>query len=177
MSHLQRARVESTGDAAFGAIWSVRAPWAHPLWHSYVALLYDLTTPIAEGPAAGRPILYLPNATHEFLLYALKPDHPVPQFTDDPTTWHGFRRIEPANHGYQFVAAHDAAAFERIDRTMVAVDRARISPDTDFTRHWDSLFADGVSLKKGVGTYKESLTPAGATSAGCSNTKPGPSLR
>ena len=149
MGDLQRARVERTETTAFNAVWSVKAPWAHPLWHSYVTVLYDLTTPVPERIAADGPVLYMPTATHEFLLYALDPDQPVPKITEDPTTW-AYRRLSPANHGYQFAAASDDAAFARIDKLMAEIDRGNLSPDTDFTRHWDTLFADGVTLKKSL---------------------------
>ncbi len=160
MSDLQRQRVERTETTPFNAVWSVKAPWAHPLWHSYVTFLYDLTTPVPKRDAAGGPVFHMEGATHEFLLYALDPDQPVPEITDDPETWR-FHRLQPANHGYQFIAESDDAAFKRLDELMVAINRGTLSPDTDFTRAWDKIFADGVTLKRSIFDPPAGGQPAG----------------
>lgn len=118
----------------YARTWVVSAPWAHPLWATYAFLLYDLTTPIPGAPAA---ILYRPDVTHEFLVYALDPAHPP-----TPPT----HILQPANMGYQFTAASNEAAADRIIKLIWEVEARRLSPDTDFRSMWDRIFSDGERL-------------------------------
>ena len=118
----------------YARTWVVSAPWAHPLWATYAFLLYDLTTPIPGAPAA---ILYRPDVTHEFLVHALDPAHPPMP----PTHW-----LQPANMGYQFTAASNEEAANRIIRLIEEVEARRLSPDTDFRSMWDRIFSDGERL-------------------------------
>ena len=129
---------------AFGAGWIITAPWAHPFWSQYVISLTDLTTPMEIGP----PLLYMPGATHEFVLEALDPELPVTEFKimNQPR----LRRLSPPNFAYQFKAASDAAATARIQALVDLIDAGKLSPDTDWRRAWDSQFEDGVSLRKEV---------------------------
>lgn len=124
---------ETPATPAFGRTWIVNAPWAHPLWSSYAFFLYDLTTEI-KGE---EPVIYLPGASHELLVYALDP-----KFKDDTP----FHRLHPANHGYQFKAESNEAAEARIVAILEEIEAKRLSPDTDFRTMWDVRFADGVSL-------------------------------
>lgn len=124
---------ENPATPAFGKTWIVEARWAHPLWHSYAALLYDLTTHI-EGTA---PTLYFDGATHELMVFALDPSRPV-----DPPAY----MLVPANHGYQFRAESNEAATARVISILDLIAQAKLSPDTDFRSAWDALFLDGVSL-------------------------------
>ncbi|NTD85443.1 hypothetical protein [Agrobacterium tumefaciens] len=119
---------------AFGKTWIVNARWAHPIWHSYAVLLYDLTTNI---PGAPTPAIYKDGVTHELMIYALDPDFP-----DDPPT----HMLSPANYGYQFYAETDQAAEARIVSILRLIEAMQLSPDTDFRSAWDSLFLDGVTL-------------------------------
>ena len=118
----------------FNRTWVLKAPWAHPLWHTYVALLYDLTTP-TDRP----PVLYREGMTHEIMIYALDPEKPA--------TW-PFSLLSPANHGYQFKAASNEAASVRITSLLSDIVALKLSPDTDFRSTWDAYFLDGVSLVK-----------------------------
>ena len=52
--------------------WVVEAPWAHPLWHSYVIL----SSHLRPLPDQRKTIFYLPDATHEIWVYALDPEQP-----------------------------------------------------------------------------------------------------
>lgn len=124
----------NAGERPFGRAWWVHAPWAHPLWHSYVVSLCDLTTPTGKAPN-----IVLLGATHELLVYALNPKYPN---TSIPP-----HKLTPANHGYQFIAESDADAEHRVFDLVKAVAEGRLSPDTDYTRAWDELFADGASLR------------------------------
>lgn len=131
------------GLRAYNASWYVEAPWAHPAWDNYVVLLYDLFT-VMEGPP---PLRYMDGATHEVMVYALHPDRKV--FTPDDGNWDlNNALLRPANHAYQFTAESDQAAFDRIDKMVRDIDAKELSPDTDFTRVWDTLFCDGVTLKR-----------------------------
>lgn len=118
----------------FNRIWLLTAAWAHPLWHSYAFLLYDLTSPSPDGAA---PSVYLDGATHELMVFALDPDHPA----ETP-----FRMLQPANHGYQFKAESNEAAETRVVALLDEIEATTLSPDTDFRAMWDVRFADGVSL-------------------------------
>lgn len=116
----------------FHRTWIIRAEWAHPLWHSYGVLLYDLTTPGHSDPA-----VYLEGATHELMIFALDPDHPA----EPPLKF-----LKPANHGYQFAAATNEAAAERVVALLDEIDGGKLSPDTDYRFMWDARFTDGASL-------------------------------
>lgn len=133
-------------EQPYSAAWIVRAPWAHPLWHSYAAFLYDLTTPHARG----EPTLHMEGATHEFIMYALDPDKDVPTITEEVDSLkplHGML-LQPANHGYQFKADSDDEARERVHACIAAVNRGELSPDTDFRSAWDGLWKDATTLHR-----------------------------
>ena len=129
-------------NGVWTAVWSVHAPWAHPHWTDYVVFLVDLTVE-TEIPA----IKYLEEATHEVQVWVWNPQYDVIDFTEDAATW-SFNFLHPMNHGYQFEASSDQAAFNRVDSIVEAIDRREVSPDTDYSRQWDSLFSDGVSLRQ-----------------------------
>lgn len=116
----------------FHRTWIIQAKWAHPLWHSYAVLLYDLTT-----PGQSEPVIYLDGATHEVMVFAMDPDHPA----EPPLKF-----LRPANHGYQFIAASDEAAVERVVALLEEIDGRKLSPDTDFRYMWDDRFCDGATL-------------------------------
>ncbi|RVQ23032.1 hypothetical protein [Sinorhizobium meliloti] len=59
-----------TQTGVFSAAWIIDAPWAHPVWSQYLLALYDLTTP---APEVGT-VVFMPGATHEFVLHALDPE-------------------------------------------------------------------------------------------------------
>lgn len=125
---------ETPATPAFGRTWIVQAAWAHPVWHSYVFMLYDLTTYIPDQPA---PAIYRPGMTHEFMVFALDPAFPsVP-----PS-----HLLQPANMGYQFAATSDDEASGRIMSLIADVEAMRLSPDTDWRFMWDEHFADGERL-------------------------------
>lgn len=119
---------------SFGKTWIVEAGWAHPVWHSYVVYLYDLTTEIPGLPA---PVIHKDGVTHELLVYALDPAQP-----NDPPV----HILQPANHGYQFKADSNEAATARVVALLEDIEAKNLSPDTDFRRVWDAYFLEGVSL-------------------------------
>lgn len=123
-----------TDSQVFNRGWVLKAAWAHPLWHSYVAFLYDLTS---QAPDGTTPKVYLEGATHELMVFALDPSHPAEM---------PFHMLQPANHGYQFKAESNEAAEARVVALLDEIEAHKLSPDTDFRTMWDVRFADGVSL-------------------------------
>jgi len=128
----------------FNRTWIIDAPWAHPVWSQYALLLYDLTTPLDSGPP---PIVYREGDTHEFLLYAIDPKMRVKPGKEPPKDTE-MQLLGPANYGYQFKADSNAAAEQRMDETVEAIEQGTLSPDTDFSAQWDVLFSDAHSLKR-----------------------------
>jgi hypothetical protein len=121
--------------------WIINAPSAHPIWSQYALVLYDLTSP----HPAGQPTIYQDGATHEFLLWALDPDHPIA--TDATIKVEALHLLEPANYGYQFQAASNEAAQARVQEAVDAIVAGWVSPDTDFRQLWNQpLFADAYPL-------------------------------
>ena len=118
----------ATDPQQFAVRWDIEAPWAHPFWNSYLVSLCDLTTETGEPP-----VKYRPDVTHEVIVWAL-----------DPETG---KLLQPPNHGYQFVAPSNEAARERITALVAQIEARQLSPDTDFSKAWDVLFADGVTLR------------------------------
>src|ERR1700674_3928364 len=80
-----RKKVSNPDDCTIAA-WIVHAPWAHPLWHSYHLTLSSL----APTPGIREAVLYVPGASHELMVWACDPDHPL--LVDDRVYW-----LTPAN--------------------------------------------------------------------------------
>ena len=115
--------------AAIG-IWGIDAPGDHPNWSQYMALLVHLR-PMPTLDALHQTVKYIPNATHEFQLYAIHPDH---RFTEAHVMGQdSVHTLQPLNYGYQFEAESDDAAHAR------ALECLRKAPtlDTDMRRYWD----------------------------------------
>ena len=114
----------------------VEAPWAHPIWHSYAVILVHLR-PLPDG----RPTkFYLAAATHEIWLYALDPDQPrQPMIEFGQPKW-----LTPMNFGAQFIAASDEAAKLKVEEAVQDIVAGKLSPDTDFIRHWAYRFGDNM---------------------------------
>ena len=130
----------------FGAYWTIHAPWAHPIWSDYLLVLVDLTTPVPTG----EPVTFwAEGVTHEVTVHAMDPKAPRPsegRWVNGPPPF-PVKLLTPMNHGYQFAAEGDRAALTRIDKIVGMIRDQRLSPDTDFVRRWDQLFADGVSAR------------------------------
>lgn len=147
MSETQKF-VRDEENQPWSAIWLVEARWAHPAWAHYLMAATDLTTDIGEPP-----LTYKEGVTHEFLVYAINPDKELPKNAEAFETWvkdgTGWSSVlTPANHAYQFTAESNEAAHARIAEYIDMVERAALSPDTDYARAWDHLFEDGVSLRQ-----------------------------
>lgn len=138
MSYSEHISDDKKGNH-FTKTWVLKAPWAHPLWHSYAVIIYDLTTKVDGLPD---PVIYMEGATHELMVLALNPEKPVGP---------GLHFLRPANHGYQFKADSNEAATARVIALLDEMAAGILSPDTDFRSMWDVRFRDGVSLLKGGG--------------------------
>jgi hypothetical protein len=124
------------GPNALVDLWLLESPDSHPIWHSYLLSLVHLR-PIEDLP---EPIIYLPGATHELVLYALDANFP----RQDSLTSGGWHRLEPANFCAQFIASSDIEAIKRIASAARSVCAGTLSPDTDFRKQWIALFGDNM---------------------------------
>ena len=139
MTYAWRQVWDQKPGKAWCASWGITAPWAHPAWSQYVIQLVDLTTEMDKPP-----ILYLPDATHEFLLFAISPDHKLTH--DVSLSDQTIHYLHPANYGYQFRASDDAAALKRVQAVVDEIVAERLSPDTDFRSKWNVLFQDAYPM-------------------------------
>jgi hypothetical protein len=118
-------------------MWVIEAPWAHPVWHSYWAILMHLRP--LEG--VGDPKLYRPDATHELIIFALDPSKPRAATVDGRD---GAYRLEPANFAAQLVEPSDEAARTRVEGAIDLIIAGELNPDTDAMRQWTALFGDAM---------------------------------
>lgn len=133
-------KIEHPQHPTFSLTWIIDAPWAHPLWHQYFLVLYDLTTPMQREPT-----IHLPGATHEMVLFALDPEHPIAK--DSTPTPSEVYRLSPPNYGYQFKAKSNNEAAERIQAVVDGIVARQINPDTDWRSFWNNgLFPDAHPL-------------------------------
>lgn len=110
--------------------WIVEAPWAHPMWHSYMLSAVHLRPCDGFPPA----VVNLPGATHEVMLYALDPSR-TPRLDRIP------RLLNPSNFHGQWIAESDDAAIAKVESCVDMILAGRLSPDTDFRREWIELFS------------------------------------
>lgn len=138
---LKRHGAEMGQDASLGT-WVIEAPWAHPVWHSYVMALVHLR-PTEKGAA---PKISLPGATHEFWLWAMDPD------ADRASVIRGEEEhlhfLTPMNFGAQLRSPGDEAAIKLMETTIQDIVDGKLSPDTDFFRMWVDRFGDSLVRKR-----------------------------
>jgi len=127
------AIARACGNPNHGTVksWIVSAPWAHPIWHSYIVCCLHLR------PVAGLPLskINLVGATHEVMVIALNPDHPPA--INDFTPY-----LTPINFAGQFIAESDEAAALKVEQAVRDICDGTLSPDTDFARSWIHRFSD-----------------------------------
>lgn len=128
---------EDTTVAAF----IIEAPWAHPMWHSYMLAAGHLRDVPGVKPAH----ISLPGATHEMWLFALNPEYPREPVIAG--TGH-MRFLQPLNFVAQFIATSDGMARERMLKTAEEIIDGKLSPDTDYIKWWAERFGTN-SLKPG----------------------------
>ncbi len=129
-------------DANIGS-WIIEAPWAHPIWHSYVVHIIHLR-PMDDG----RPtIFHVAGATHELHLYALDPDtprRPVLEGTDRPAALH------PINFAAQMIERSDSEARDRATVAIRQILDGHLNPDTDGRAGWVAMFGDRMLKSRRV---------------------------
>jgi hypothetical protein len=123
-------------DAAID-LWLVEAPYAHPVWHSYMLFLMHLR-PLPDFPP---PIFYLEGATHEFHIWALDASAQR-QHIIDTGQW-GEKRLNPMNFAVQ-VKMDDDEVKSKLRFSIVDILHGRISPDTDYRSRWARLWGDNM---------------------------------
>lgn len=133
------AGVLAENDATLD-LWVVEAPWAHPLWHSYLIGLQHLR------PVAGSDVIIRrPGATHEFFVAALNPDAPREPFmlgNASPAY------LVPIDFVAQLVEEADEAARDRVRDAVRRICAGTLSPDTDFRSQWVALYGGHMMLDR-----------------------------
>jgi hypothetical protein len=119
-------------------LWIIEAPWAHPIWHSYLITLVHLR------PMPGFDVhFYRSGASHEFQLFALDPAKPrAPAVSGQVLPG----VLTPANFAAQLVEESDEGARATIRKAVTQICAAQLSPDTDFLGQWVARFG-GQMLK------------------------------
>jgi hypothetical protein len=121
------------------AAWIIEAPWAHPVWHSYLLNVIHLR-PSERDP---NPIIYLDGATHELCIEALDPEKPRQPSIDGGEVW----ALSPPNFAGQIICGSDVAAFARAENAVFMILERHLSPDTDYIYEWIRLFGDSMIKK------------------------------
>jgi hypothetical protein len=155
MNHIEdRVTTKPTLTGPFGRAWRVdvppdpetptvvdfyvvECPGAHPLWHSYVMFVFDL----APKPGLTDSVFYLPDATHEFHIWALDPDKPRQPIVN-AGEWIG-RVLQPMNFAAQ-VRMSQLEIEAKLVTSVADVIHGRMSPDTDYTRDWARAWGDNM---------------------------------
>lgn len=135
-------KVQQVDPEAFGTVagWIVEAPWAHPLWHSYGVVLLHLR-PLPKG---AEPIIHLPGATHELIVFALDPDAKREELISEAF---GNSFLHPANFAAQFIEMTDDGAIAQVEDSIRRICAGSLNPDTDALRQWVALWGDSMIKK------------------------------
>jgi hypothetical protein len=145
LAELLRTQNVKADDNAGLVQWIAEAPWAHPIWHSYMLTLMHLRPMPDNRPTQ----FYLEGATHEMWLYALDPEGKrEPVILGAPLGRDTCQPLTPMNFAAQFIAEDDEAAAIRIHDAVRRICEGKLSPDTDFIRHWMHLFGDNMIKDK-----------------------------
>ena len=120
---------------AFAAVYLVEAAYAHPVWHSYAFALVDLKPFEGLAPA----VLYIPNATFEFHIWALNPQESRQKMLDTGQVC----RLSPINFAAQSTVPEDEVR-ARFIQSIDDVINGRISPDTDYISMWIERWGDNM---------------------------------
>lgn len=132
LSAIRESLKLSSDEDATVCVWVVDAPWAHPLWRTYViAAIHLRPTRLLPNPKVN-----LEGATHEVIVYALDPGR-EPDLLNPGST-----RLNPANFAGQWLAASDVEAEHKVASCVEEIVHGALSPDTDFIREWVRRFSD-----------------------------------
>lgn len=121
-------------------MWLIEAPWANLAWHSYVIILIHLR-PLPDNRSTK---FYLDGASHEIWVYALNPDAD----RNEMLRTGQIRFLTPINFASQFIESDDDAARQRVEKAVRMICEGKLSPDTDYIRHWMYLFGDNMIKDK-----------------------------
>lgn len=132
---------QRSNDATLG-MWCIEAPWAHPVWPSYLLALVHLR----QIPRQPQPSIVMPGATHQFWLWAMNPDEPR------QTLIRGERAelpiLHPQNHCEQLRCPSDDAAITLMESTVRDICAGVLNPDTDAREQWTERFGDLMYRKR-----------------------------
>jgi hypothetical protein len=120
------------------AAYLVEAKWAHPLWSMYLVSCVHLR---AEPPLPP-PHIYVPGATHEFVVQAVDPDWKLKNLTTVPRT------LSPVNFAGQLICNDDEEADRRTELAVTEIVEGNLNPDTDAIRQWINRFGDDMIKKE-----------------------------
>jgi hypothetical protein len=115
----------------------VECPGAHPAWHSYIMFVMNLK----PRPGLEDAAIYLPDASHEFHIWALNPEMPR-QPIIEAGEWFG-RVLQPMNFAAQ-VCMSQLEVETKLYASVNDILHGRISPDTDYVRAWAQLWGDNM---------------------------------
>lgn len=136
-----RVRLKASKDQdSTIAAWLIEAPWAHPVWHSYFLYLIHLRPlPGFDLP----PVMHLPMATHELVLWAMDPDAPRNEIVIGQQR-PGEYWLSPKQFGAQICEITDELAQERVQKSVQEIIDGKLSPDTDAQRDWIKRYGDNM---------------------------------
>lgn len=134
----ERARASqptaNPADDAGLACWLVCAPWMAAgawIWH-YAAVIHLRDLPGQSKP----PTLLFPDATHEFLSFAV---HPDTQPDMESLDFSKLSFLSPVSICQQFSAVSDADALERIEHYLEHVVVGELTLESDGRTAWETL--------------------------------------
>jgi hypothetical protein len=128
-----RGVIDHPPDDACLSVWLVHAPWMHIAWcWHYCSLIHLRDLPNQSKP----PTLQFPEATHEFIVFALDPDH-RPNL--DVEKLEPLHILEPVSIVQQFNALSDAAALGRVEHMLRHVAQGQLTLDSDGRRSWRTM--------------------------------------
>jgi hypothetical protein len=126
--------------------WVMHIPDAHPLWSWFVADMIHLRDIPGVKPAHKR----VPDAGHEFMIFALHPDWKP---TVDPR---GVRLsdgtlafMSPYECEFQFAGCTDEAAIQLANRAVQAIANGRLTPDSDRRMYFEAQLTQLVDHMQG----------------------------
>ncbi|MBN9568729.1 MAG: hypothetical protein J0H79_14105 [Alphaproteobacteria bacterium] len=132
----RKFNLDPTTDASLAG-WVIEAPWAHPVWHSYIIGLVHLR-PLSGMPAA---VINLPGATHQFWLWAANPERSREQFLRGDAE---LPVLTPVNFSAQLLCADDESAMKTIKFAIGEICAGRLNPDTDALDQWITMFGNNM---------------------------------
>lgn len=122
--------------------WVVEAPWAHPVWHSY--LIFAVHLRVIEGLPI--PTILRPGSTHQFWVYAADPGAPREPAIRGITAP---KRLEPPNFCAQFGPLDDTGARLFVRQQIVSpIIMGNLNPDTDAVSQWIEAFGDDMAARR-----------------------------